>query len=135
MFVRFSKALKKPFLSPQCCNFFLQFFLAHKTYHTGKPTSHLLQKILFLASPLTGGLSLTPSLPIAVAQIALAVHTTKKTGRMAAKIFLNSTNRKNGQPGLMLKYLIKKNTDLRMMIDDFNSHASFQNHEKNVLLP
>ncbi len=98
-------------------------------------TLSILQKILFFASPFTGGLSLTPSLPIAVAQVALAVHTTKKTGRMAAKIFLKSTNRKNGQPALMLKYLINKNTDLRMMIDDFNCHTSFQNHEKNVLLP
>ncbi len=98
-------------------------------------TLSLLQKILFFASPLTGGLSLTPSLPIAVAQVALAVHTTKTTGRLAAENFLNTTNRKNGQPSLMLKYLIKKNTDLRMMIDDFNCHTPFQNNEKNVLLP
>ena len=98
-------------------------------------TLSLLQKILLLASPLTGGLSLTPSLPIAVTQVALAVHTTKKTGRLAAENFLNSTNRKNGHPRLMLQYLIQKNTDLRMMIDDFNCQNSFQHHEKNVLLP
>ncbi len=98
-------------------------------------TLSLLQKILLLTSPLTGGLSLTPSLPIAVAQVALAVHTTKKTGRLAAENFLNSTNKQNGQPRLMLQYLIQKNTDLRMMIDDFNFHTSFQNNDKNVLLP
>ena len=98
-------------------------------------TLNILKQILLLAAPITGGLSLAPTAPIALAQAALAVYTTKITGRLAAHQFLIGTTRKDGKPGLMLNYLIKRNTDLRMIMGDFSFLESNSNKNKNFLLP
>ncbi len=98
-------------------------------------TLNVLKQIFVLAAPLTGGLSLAPTVPIAISQAALAIHATKLIGRHAAYQFLISSNRKDGQPGLMLKYLLKKNSDFRIMIGDFRFLASSSNKNKKFLLP
>ncbi|MBW3042619.1 GTP-binding protein [Prochlorococcus marinus] len=98
-------------------------------------TLNFLKHILILASPLTGGLSLAPATPVAIAQAALAIHATKRIGRHAAYKFLISTNRKDGRPRLMLDYLLRKNTDLRIMLGDFRFLASKSNKNKKHLLP
>ncbi len=96
---------------------------------------NIFKQILILAAPLTGGLSLAPAAPIAIVQVALAIHTTKLIGRLAAYKFLIGTNRNDGRPQLMLKYLLKKNTDLRVMLGDFRFLASSTDKNKNFLLP
>ena len=96
---------------------------------------NILKQILILTAPLTGGLSLAPTAPIAIAQAALAIHATKLIGRLAAYKFLNCTNKRDGQPRLMLKYLLKKNTDLRIMVDDCKLLTSSTAKNKNYLLP
>ncbi len=96
---------------------------------------NILKQIMVLAAPLTGGLSLAPAAPIAIAQAALAIHTTKLIGRLAAYKFLMGTNRNDAQPGLMLKYLLKKNTDFNVMLGDFSSLPSSIDKNKNFLLP
>ena len=98
-------------------------------------TLNIFKQILLLAAPLTGGLSLAPTAPIAIAQAALAIHTTKLIGRLAAYEFLIGTNRKEGQPELMLRYLLKKNLDLRIMLGDFKFLSSNSNENKEILLP
>ena len=98
-------------------------------------TLNIFKQILILAAPLTGGLSLAPTAPIAIAQAALAIHSTKLIGRLAAYKFLIGTNRKDGRPKLMLKYLLKNNTDLRIILGDFRFLASSVNKDKNLLLP
>ena len=98
-------------------------------------TLNILKQILILSAPLTGGLSLAPAAPIAIAQAALAVHATKIIGRLAAYKFLNGTNRHDGRPRLMLKYLLQRNTDLRIMLGDFRFLPSTTNKNKNFLLP
>jgi len=98
-------------------------------------TLNILKHILILGAPLTGGLSLAPAIPIAVAQAALAIHATKLIGRLAAYKFLIGTTRKDGQPELMLKYLLKKNSDLRIMLGDFRFLASNSKQTKSFLLP
>ena len=96
---------------------------------------NIFKQILFVAAPLTGGLSLAPTAPIAIVQAGLAIHTTKLIGRLAAYKFLIGTNRKEGQPGLMLKYLLHKNSDFRIMLGDFGFLASNTNKHKSFLLP
>ena len=91
--------------------------------------------MLIISAPFTGGLSLAPSAPIAIAQAGLAIHTTKLIGRLAAYKFLNSTNKKDGQPRLMLNYLLKKNTDLRIMVGDCKLLTLSTSKNKNYLLP
>ncbi len=98
-------------------------------------TLNIFKQILILAAPLTGGLSLTPTAPIAFAQAALAIHTTKLIGRLAAYKFLIGTNREGAQPELMLKYLLKKNSGLRIMLGDFKVLESDRNKNKKFLLP
>ena len=98
-------------------------------------TLNIFKKILLLAAPLTGGLSLAPTALIAIAQATLAIHSTKIIGRLAAYKFLRGTNKKDGRPRLMLNYLLKKNTDFRIMLGDFKFLTSSTTKNKNYLLP
>ncbi len=98
-------------------------------------TLNILKQIMILAAPITGGLSLAPTAPIAIAQVALAIHSTKLIGRLAAHKFLNGRNKKVGRPQLMLKYLIKHNSDLRIILGDFKFLTSSTAKNKNYLLP
>ena len=98
-------------------------------------TLNIFKQILIFAAPLTGGLSLAPTAPIAIAQAALAIHATKLTGRLAAYKFLNDTNKKDGRPRLMLNYLLKKNLDFRIMLGDFKFLTSSTEKNKSYLLP
>ena len=98
-------------------------------------TLNIFKQILILAAPFSGGLSLAPAAPIALAQAALAIHSTKLIGRLAAYKFLNGTNKKNDRPRLMLYYLLKKNSDLRIMFGDIKFLTSSTAKSKNYLLP
>ena len=52
---------------------------------------NLIRKVILLTAPFTHGLSLLPYGPIAIIQAALAVHSTKIVGKLAAKeIFMRS---------------------------------------------
>ena len=98
-------------------------------------TLNIFKKILFLAAPLTGGLSLAPAPLIAIAQATLAIHSTKIIGRLAAYTFLTDTNKEDGRPRLILNYLLKKNTDFRIMLGNFKFLTSSTTKNKNYLLP
>ncbi len=98
-------------------------------------TLNIFKQVLILAAPLTGGLSLAPTAPIAIVQAVLAIQTTKLIGRLAAYKFLMGTNRNNGRPRLMLNYLLKRNSDLRIMLGDFKFLTSSTEKNKNYLLP
>jgi len=98
-------------------------------------TLNIFKQILILAAPLSGGLSLAPTAPIAIAQAALAIHATKLIGRLAAYKFLKGTNKKDGRPRLMLNYLLNKNSDFRIMLGDFEFLTSSTAKNKNYLLP
>ncbi|MCX5956442.1 MAG: DUF697 domain-containing protein [Cyanobacteria bacterium] len=71
-----------------------------------------LRQLLVLAVPLSGGLSLAPAAPVALAQAALAVHTTRRTGRLAAAELLRSATAA-GQPGALLRRLLAEDPDTR----------------------
>ena len=98
-------------------------------------TLSTLQKILIAASPLTGGLSLAPATPVAIAQAAIAVHTTKITGRLAARKFLKSSDRRNSKPTLMLKQLMQKELNFNILLYEWSHNYSKTNKELKVLLP
>jgi hypothetical protein len=63
-----------------------------------------MRQLLLVAAPFSGGLSLAPAAPVAVAQAALAVATTRRTGRLAAAELLRSTAAA-GRPGALLRRL------------------------------
>jgi hypothetical protein len=70
---------------------------------------------LLLAAPLSAGLSLAPAAPVAVAQAALAVHTTRRTGRLAARELLRHSQR-GGQPGALLRRLAGSDPQVRQWL-------------------
>ncbi len=71
-----------------------------------------LRQALLLAAPLSAGLSLAPAAPVAMAQAALAVHTTRRTGRLAAAALLRS-RAAAGHPAALLRRLAEEDPPTR----------------------
>lgn len=71
-----------------------------------------LRQALLLAAPLSAGLSLAPAAPVAIAQAALAVHTTRRTGRLAAAALLRSRTAA-GHPAALLRRLAAEDPQTR----------------------
>ena len=71
-----------------------------------------LRQLLLLAAPLSAGLSLAPAAPVAMAQAALAVHTTRRTARLAATALLRS-RAAAGHPGALLRRLAEEDPPTR----------------------
>jgi len=64
-----------------------------------------LKQALLLLVPVSGGGSLAPAAPVALAQAALAVHASRRTGRLVAQQLLR---RRGGQPGALLHRLAER---------------------------
>ena len=67
-----------------------------------------LRQALLVAAPFTAGLSLAPAAPVALAQAALAVHTTRLTGRLAAAELLKAAQQGAARPGALLRRLARQ---------------------------
>jgi GTP-binding protein Era len=70
------------------------------------------RQLLLVAAPISGGLSLAPAAPVAVAQAALAVVTTRRTGRLAAAELLRASTAA-GRPGALLRRLARQDPETR----------------------
>jgi GTP-binding protein Era len=70
------------------------------------------RQMLLLAAPLSAGLSLAPAAPVAMAQAALAVHTTRRTGRLAAAALMRS-HTAAGHPAALLRRLAAEDPETR----------------------
>lgn len=81
------------------------------------------RQLLLLAAPLSGGLSLAPAAPVALAQAALAVHTTRRTGRLAAAELLRSAQR-GGRPGALLRRLAQSDPAVRQWLGSWPAGGS-----------
>jgi len=66
------------------------------------------RQALLVAAPFTAGLSLAPAAPVALAQAALAVHTTRLTGRLAAAELLKAAQQGAARPGALLRRLARQ---------------------------
>tara|TARA_Y100001968_G_scaffold328847_1_gene376838 strand:+ start:303 stop:1631 length:1329 start_codon:yes stop_codon:yes gene_type:complete len=97
----------------------------------------LVRHILLIASPFTSGISLISTTPIAIAQAALAVHTTKLTGRLAAKEFLKGSHQKGFQPRSMLLRLAKKDPEVQLLLHKWPTSIAIPSQDKELqtLLP
>ena len=76
-----------------------------------------LRHFLLIAAPLTGGISIASTAPVALVQAALAIHTTKLTGRLAAKELLKGVHNRGAQPSAMLRRLITKDPKAQVILD------------------
>ena len=80
-----------------------------------------LRQVLLLAAPLSAGLSLAPAAPVALAQAALAVHTTRLTGRLAAAELLRSAERGRLRPASLLRRLAHQDPQARAWLQQWQS--------------
>ena len=78
-----------------------------------------LRQVLLLAAPLSGGLSLAPAAPVALAQAALAVHTTRLTGRLAAAELLRGAERGRLRPASLLRRLAGQDPQVRAWLQQW----------------
>ena len=85
-----------------------------------------LRQLLLLAAPLSGGLSLAPAAPVALAQAALAVHTTRRTGRLAAAELLRSASAA-GRPGALLQRLARQDPETSRWLQDWQQQLGQAN--------
>ena len=76
-----------------------------------------LRQLLLLGAPFTAGLSLASAAPVALAQAALAVHTTRLTGRLAAAELLRGAQL-GGRPGALLRRLAQSDPQVRLWLGD-----------------
>ena len=76
-----------------------------------------LRQLLLLGAPFTAGLSLASAAPVALAQAALAVHTTRLTGRLAAAELLRGAQR-GGRHGALLRRLAQSDPQVRLWLGD-----------------
>ena len=81
-----------------------------------------LRQLLLLGAPFTAGLSLASAAPVALAQAALAVHTTRRTGRLAAAELLRSTTAA-GQPGALLRRLVRQDPETRRWLGEWQQQG------------
>jgi hypothetical protein len=76
------------------------------------------RQVLLLAAPVSAGLSLAPAASVAMAQAALAVHTTRRTGRLAAAALLRSRVAA-GHPAALLRRLAEEDPPTRRWLADW----------------
>ncbi len=95
----------------------------------------ILRQILLLAAPISHGLSLAPAAPVALAQAALAVHTTKLTGRLAARELLKGTQRRELQPSAMLRRLANSDPIVKTLIGDWPQSIQKEPSQVQTFLP
>jgi len=79
-----------------------------------------IRQLLLLAAPISAGLSLAPAAPVALAQAALAVHTTRRTGQLAAAELLRSATAA-GQPGALLRRLVAQDPESRRWLSEWQA--------------
>ncbi|MCT0200730.1 GTP-binding protein [Synechococcus sp. CS-1325] len=75
-----------------------------------------LRQVLLLAAPFSGGLSLAPAAPVALAQAALAVHTTRRTGELAAAELQEGARKGPGGPAGLLRRLAAQDPQVRQWL-------------------
>ena len=81
------------------------------------------RQLLLLAAPFSGGLSLAPAAPVALAQAALAVHTTRRTGALAAAELLK-TSQRGPKPGALLARLARHDPAARAWLQCWQAPVS-----------
>ncbi len=94
-----------------------------------------IQHLLLVITPFTGGLSLAPAGPIAIIQALVAIHTTKVTGRLAAKELLRGTYRKGIQPSSILKGLAKIDPQVHFWLNNWPYLSRKEGQKIQALIP
>jgi len=94
---------------------------------------NLIKKVILLTAPFTNGLSLLPYGPIAIKHAAIAVHSTKILGKLAAKeIFLRS-KATFIEPAIMIQNMTFNDPEIFNHINVYFSNRNLNNNFVNIL--
>ena len=94
-----------------------------------------IRHLLLIGAPFTGGASLISTAPIALTQAAIAVQTTKITGRLAAREFLRGTQSSETQPSSIMRCIMRHDPDIRSCLNDLPVTPSKEQLTIKALLP
>jgi len=94
---------------------------------------NLIKKLILLTAPFTSGLSLLPYGPIAIIQAAIAIHTTKVLGKLAAKEIFIRSKASFIEPAIMIKNMTLNDPEIFKHINIYFSNKNYNNNFVNFL--
>jgi len=89
---------------------------------------NLIRKIILLTAPFSNGLSLLPYGPIAITQAAIAIHSTKILGKLAAKEIFIRSKVSNLEPSTMIQNITFKEPEIFNHINIYLSNRNLKNN-------
>jgi len=89
---------------------------------------NLIKKVILLTAPFTNGLSLLPYGPIAIIQAAIAVHSTKILGKVAAKEIFIRSKASFIEPAIMIKNMTLNDPEIFNHINIYFSNRNLNNN-------
>ena len=95
---------------------------------------NLIKKMSLILAPFTSGLSLMPYGPVAIAQAAIALHTTKIIGKLAAREILESSMINNLEPFKNIQQIIFKEPEILCSSKYFINSQKF-NRDYSIFIP
>ena len=95
---------------------------------------NLIKKMSLILAPFTSGLSLMPYGPVAIAQAAIALHTTKIIGKLAAKEILERSMINNLEPFKNIQQIIYKEPEILCSSKYFLNSQKF-NRDYSIFIP
>ena len=94
---------------------------------------NLIKKVILLSAPFTNGLSLLPYGPIAIIQAAIAVHSTKILGKLAAKEIFTRSKASFVEPAIIIKNMTFNDPDIFNQINIYFSNRNLNNNFVSIL--
>ena len=94
---------------------------------------NLIKKLILLTAPFTNGLSLLPYGPIAIIQAAMAVHSTKTLGKLAAKEIFIKSKASFIEPAIMIQNMPLNDPEIFNHINIYFSNRNLNNNFVSIL--
>jgi len=94
---------------------------------------NLIKKVILLSAPFTNGLSLLPYGPIAIIQAAIAVHSTKILGKLAAKEIFIRSKASFIEPAIIIQNMTFNDPDIFNHINIYFSNRNLNNNFVSIL--
>ena len=95
---------------------------------------NLIKKMSLILAPFTNGLSLMPYGPVAIAQAAIAIHSTKLIGKLAAKEILERSMINNLDPFKNIQQIIFKDPDI-LCSKKYFKNSQNSDRDSSILIP
>ncbi len=94
---------------------------------------NFIKKVILLSAPFTNGLSLLPYGPVAIIQAAIAVHSTKILGKLAAKEIFIRSKASFIEPANMIQNMTLNDPDIFNHINIYFSNRNLNNNFVSIL--